>query len=55
MLGVARPAMSALPIGTIEGVVKNAQGQPLPQVQLTLRAPAFGPRRTFYAGLTKEF
>jgi hypothetical protein len=38
MLGVARPAMTALPTGTIEGVVKNTQGQPLARVQLTLRA-----------------
>jgi hypothetical protein len=38
MLGVTRPAMTALPVGTIEGVVKNDQGQPLPRVQLTLRA-----------------
>jgi hypothetical protein len=29
--------MTALPIGTIEVVVKNAQGQPLARVQLTLR------------------
>jgi hypothetical protein len=38
MFGVARPAMTALSAGTIEGIVKNAQGQPLTRVQLTLRA-----------------
>jgi hypothetical protein len=29
------PAMTALFAGTIEGIVKNAQGQPLTRVQLT--------------------
>jgi len=38
MLGPARPAMTAPPAGTIEGVIKNTQGQPIPGVQLTLRA-----------------
>jgi outer membrane receptor protein involved in Fe transport len=37
MLGVARPAMTALPTGTVEGVVKNARGEPIPGVQLSLR------------------
>jgi hypothetical protein len=32
LLGVARPVMTALPTGTIEVVVKNAQGQPLARV-----------------------
>ena len=38
MLGLARPAMTAPPTGTIEGVAEDGQGQPLPGVQLTLRA-----------------
>jgi outer membrane receptor protein involved in Fe transport len=38
MLGGARPVMTAPPTGTIEGVAKDAQGLPLPGVQLTLRA-----------------
>jgi len=38
MLGPARPAMTAPPTGTIEGVAEDGQGQPLPGVQLTLRA-----------------
>ena len=38
MLGGTRLAMSAPPTGTIDGVVKDAQGRPLPGVQLTLRA-----------------
>jgi hypothetical protein len=29
MLGGAHPAMTAPPTGTIEGVVKDAQGQPM--------------------------
>jgi hypothetical protein len=37
LLGVARPAITALPPGTIEVVIENAQGQPLARVQLTLR------------------
>ena len=37
MLGGARPAMTAPPTGTIEGVAEDAQGQPLPGVQLILR------------------
>jgi len=37
MLGAARPAMTAPPTGMIEGVAKDAQGQPIPGVQLTLR------------------
>jgi outer membrane receptor for ferrienterochelin and colicins len=38
MLGGAHPAMTAPPTGTIEGVVKDAQGQPMAGVQLTLHA-----------------
>ena len=38
MLGLARPVMTAPPTGTIEGVAEDGQGQPLPGVQLTLRA-----------------
>jgi hypothetical protein len=37
MLVDARPAVTAPPTGTIEGVVKDAQGQPLQGVQLILR------------------
>src|SRR5207245_11543864 len=38
MLGGVRAAMTAPPTGTIEGVAKDAQGQPIPGVRLTLRA-----------------
>jgi len=38
MLGGALPAMTAPPTGTVEGVAKDAQGQPLPGAQLSLRA-----------------
>src|SRR5580693_7616586 len=38
ILGGAGPAMTAPPTGTIEGVAKDAQGQPLPGVRLILRA-----------------
>ena len=37
-LGGAHPAITAPPTGTIEGVVNDAQGEPLSGVQLTLRA-----------------
>jgi len=42
MLGGACPAMTASPTGMIEGVAKDAHGQPLPGVQLTLRAVTGG-------------
>jgi outer membrane receptor protein involved in Fe transport len=38
ILGGAGPAMAAPPTGTIKGVAKDAQGQPLPGVRLILRA-----------------
>jgi hypothetical protein len=37
MLSGVRPAMTALPAGTIEGVARDAEGQPLPGVRVTLR------------------
>ena len=40
MLGSAHQAMTAPPTGTIGGVVKDAQGQPVSGVALTLRASA---------------
>ena len=40
LLGGALPAMAAAPAGTIEGQTKDAQGRPLPGVQLSLRNAA---------------